>query len=165
MSRIVKYIIGFVVVVIYTIGIIMYIRQEKKSSVYILSHKILADFNGTKEFKKKMLKIEQKQKAVLDSFELELKIAEKMKAKDFQYKKENFNKLYMQFAESNKEQMQEYEQKLWDQINQYVGEYGRMKGYDFIMGATGDGNIMFADSTLNKTDEVLAFINKKYAGE
>jgi outer membrane protein len=169
MRTVLKYVIGLLLLIIYTIAIVIYLKKEDKAYVYILAPKIFSEFNGTKELMKKMQVLEQRQKTILDSISLEIQIAEKTRKDDkglaVLQKKDQYNKLYNQFISSNREKMQEYEQGLWDQINQYVGEYGKNKKYSFILGAKGDGNIMFADSTLNKTDEVVKYINKKYAGE
>jgi outer membrane protein len=43
-------------------------------------------------------------------------------------------------------------------------DYGKKHGYDFIYGAQGSGNLMYANGQKNITDEVLKYINERYQG-
>ncbi len=54
-----------------------------------------------------------------------------------------------------------FEEEVWNEINSKVNEYGKLKGYKFILGATGDGAIMYADDAEDITKEVIQFINQK----
>jgi outer membrane protein len=67
--------------------------------------------------------------------------------------------------EYNNEYITAEETKIWTQLNQYITEYGKTKDYEYILGANGSGSLMYADSTLNITEEVTAFANKKYSGK
>lgn len=57
----------------------------------------------------------------------------------------------------------EYSAKVWNQISEYTLEFGQKNGYDYIMGANGQGNLMYAKESNNISKEVLEFINKKFA--
>lgn len=62
-----------------------------------------------------------------------------------------------------KEQLEgRYISELLAQINKGVQDYGREKGYHHILGAEGSGTLMYADSTLNITEDVLLYLNKRY---
>jgi len=47
-------------------------------------------------------------------------------------------------------------------INDYVKEYGKEHGYKIIFGASGGGNIMYADDSSDLTNEVLKGLNSEY---
>ena len=47
-------------------------------------------------------------------------------------------------------------------INDYVKEFGKRKGYKIIFGASGGGNIMYADESSDLTEEVLKGLNAEY---
>ncbi len=51
-----------------------------------------------------------------------------------------------------------------NQINSFIQEYGRENGYDFILGSTDNGNILFAKKGDDLTDEVIEYINQRYRG-
>jgi hypothetical protein len=47
-------------------------------------------------------------------------------------------------------------QEILAEINTYIKQYGKEKGYDFILGATDNGNIVYAAEGKDITDDVLA---------
>lgn len=49
-----------------------------------------------------------------------------------------------------------------DEINAYLKQYGKDKGYTFILGATESGNIVYAAPGTDITDEVLKGLNEQY---
>lgn len=59
----------------------------------------------------------------------------------------------------------EYRSKVWKRINDAVSSYGKEKGCRLILGANGQGNLMYGDESVDKTEEVLEFINKLFDGE
>lgn len=61
-----------------------------------------------------------------------------------------------------KEEDQKMTQGVLNQINSFVEQYGRRKGYDIILGTTLSGNILFGIEALDITKEVLAELNQAY---
>jgi outer membrane protein len=142
--------------------------KEKSKTVYILTDRVFAEYKGTNEVRKKIKATEEKQKSILDSLYMEIQTSQKAgKMAEEKMKKDQqiYQKLYSGFAASDEKQKQQYNAEIWKQINQYLEEYGKEKNYDYVLGASGNGNIMFANSTLNVTDEVIQYINKKYNGD
>jgi outer membrane protein len=45
------------------------------------------------------------------------------------------------------------------QMSQYIKDYGKANGYDYIFGATGTGNILYAPESANVTKEIIEYIN------
>ena len=56
----------------------------------------------------------------------------------------------------------EVTKQVWDTLNEYVQEYGNANEIQIIFGAQGDGNIMYSKKTLDVTDALLAYANKRY---
>lgn len=53
-----------------------------------------------------------------------------------------------------------------NQINSFIEVYGDKHNYDIIMGATNQGNILYAkESHTDITEEVLKSLNEQYAGK
>ncbi len=48
------------------------------------------------------------------------------------------------------------------EINAYLQQYGKEKGYTFILGATEGGNIVYAAEGTDITDDVLQGLNAQY---
>jgi outer membrane protein len=144
----------------------IYTHKGKGKSVYILNDKVFADFEETKEVKKKLNAEEVSQKYILDSLFNEMQELEKRNQVVLaKQKKDIYDRFYEGFAQGNQKISMQYKESIWKHINQYLDEFGKENGYVFILGTSGDGNLMYADTTYNVTNEALLFINKKYAGE
>jgi len=48
------------------------------------------------------------------------------------------------------------------EINDFLKRYGEAHGYDYILGATNVGNVVFARQGKNITEEVLKELNAEY---
>lgn len=48
------------------------------------------------------------------------------------------------------------------QMNSFVEQYAKQKGYNIILGTTNAGNLMYGDKTLDITEEVLKALNQSY---
>lgn len=151
-----------------TLWLMRYADKRNKTG-YILTQKVFDGFDGTKQIKSKLQNQENRQKQVIDSLTMEYKLvaslpdaASKVKATRI---KEVYNSLYMQFQKQSEDDVKKYNADIWKQINQYVNEYGKENNYGILYGADGTGSLMYADSTLNISDKVIKYINKKYAGE
>jgi Skp family chaperone for outer membrane proteins len=49
---------------------------------------------------------------------------------------------------------------VWKEINAKIEKYGKMHELDFILGAKGDGTIMYASDAQDVTEEIIAYINQ-----
>jgi outer membrane protein len=140
---------------------------------YIKNNELYESFTLKKELAEKLTTVENKRKAILDSLIIPLRMLsmELQKNKDeklmiqFRAQQESYLAKKKEFEEDNKRLMQEYSDQIWKQINQYIADYGKEKGYGFIYGATGDGAIMFAEDQYDLTSELSSYINEKYNGK
>jgi len=70
------------------------------------------------------------------------------------------------YQEAVQKQMQEEDKKmtqtLINDINDYVKQYGKSKGYKIIFGASGGGNIMYGEESSDLTKDVLEGLNAEY---
>lgn len=69
------------------------------------------------------------------------------------------------FDEYRQELTTKYDSQLFEQLNQYIKDYGEDNGYDYVFGATGDGNILYGAEPANITEEVIKYINDSYQGK
>jgi outer membrane protein len=82
----------------------------------------------------------------------------------FQTEKELYLKQKYIFEEEESAMVTSYDNKIISQLNSYVKEFGKKNNYTMILGATNDGNVMYADTSLNISKEIIEFINNKYNG-
>lgn len=48
-------------------------------------------------------------------------------------------------------------------LNKYIEEYGKENGYNFILGSSGQGNVMYVGESDNITKDMIKYVNKKYS--
>ena len=164
-----------VLLVIINAGVLVWVVKDTKTQklAYIQTSKVFSEFKGTKELDKRLTKLQEEQKNVVDSLEVELKLLqtrlgnnqkdEKL-MEQFQKKQQNYERLVYEFKRVSDEKQQQYLDQLWKQINQYVKEYGDEEGYEYIFGADGSGTLMYASEAEDLSEEIIAFINTKYEG-
>ena len=71
------------------------------------------------------------------------------------------NKLQSELmSESEKNSLQ-----LRDSINNFLKEYNKEKGYDFIISNTGFDNLLYANDAYNITQEILEGLNARYSAK
>ncbi len=78
------------------------------------------------------------------------------KQQDFvQYRDRAAQQLAKEESDKNEE--------LYNYIHDYIEKYNKENQYEYVLGYTRGGGILFADSTLNVTQKVLDGLNKSYA--
>lgn len=145
--------------------------HSSKKIAYINTTSLYDSFKLKKELEDKYKKVQLARQNLLDSIKFKIQYIsikgsaiteqEKMQVNELQrsylYKEKEFN-------EENAATAQQYSDQIWKQINQYVDDYGKARHYDMILGATGQGNIMFAKQEDDITKEVSDYINRRYSG-
>ena len=138
--------------------------NTKEKTGFVDAQKLFEEFQGKKERDAKFQSMKQSAKSSMDSMTVELK---KLPEGSEQYRQ-----LYMQIAGNQaqiqkklEEKLNEYNEEILRQINQYVYDYGMENKFDYIFGAAGNGSLMYSNSTNDLTDKVLQYINKRYNGQ
>jgi outer membrane protein len=150
----------------------IYSYQHEYKIAYVEINSLYNSFAFKKELENKLVMIKQTRKNILDSMQLQLRVLASSlnpeKEKDkllFETTKQTYIEKGKAFSEDNNALTGEYSSSVLKQINEYMQEYGKAHGYSYILGADGNGTIMFADTEKNITDEVLAYLNDRYKGK
>lgn len=156
------------ILVIASLSITLFSLLNKKSrTAFVETAYVFNEFKLKKEMEAKFIEIEKTRKSILDSLFEKIKQAETLKLnsdqldilkRDFLYKKQKFE-------EESQTTKNSYDSQIWNQLNQYVKEYGEENGFEIIFGANGQGNIMHADESLNISKEIIEYANRKYSGK
>lgn len=157
--------------------IAIYYSKTSSELVYVDVNKLMEGYERTKgakvEFDKKANAMKANIDSLLSGWQNELKNYEKERAslttKELKLKQEllaNKQQQINSYQEAIQKQMQEEDKKVTqtviNDINDYVKEYGKQNGYKIIFGASGSGNIMYADESTDLTDEILKGLNDDY---
>lgn len=148
---------------------------------YVDVEELMKEYKGTKATEAKMKVNSDKLKAELDS----LIGGWEIKARDYQQKapsmsaknrSEREQVLLQEQQEINQHQQmlqqqvqsegQENLKLLSKEINDFVKDYAKEKGINFVLGTSGDsGAVMYGDEKSDITDDVLVQLNKSYKEE
>ncbi len=161
-------------------GLTIFLSQSKSELVYVDINKLVEGYERTKTerevFNQKANTLKANADSLLVDWQNELKIYEKervsMTKKELELKQELLQNKQQQinnYQQAIQKQIQEEDQKMTqtviNDINDYVKDYGKNKGYRIIFGAKGSGNIMYAEDVSDLTQTVLNGLNSEYAGQ
>ncbi len=152
---------------LFTITIIVsYLFYTKKNIVFIDNGKVFSEYKMTKETDKEVLEIEKGKKQILDSLIDVLKKNEagiiKIEPKQLEFFKQEYLYKSKQFNDELNNIRQQNIEKIWKQVNLYVKDFAKENNYSVVLGANGQGALMYAEESINVTDRVIKFINDKY---
>ena len=129
--------------------------------------------DAKKEYQKKVAVWKSNSDTLMAEWKNELKAYEKehknMTKKERELKEEllrNKQAQINQYQEAIKQKSHDEEQVLSqtavNAINDYIKDYGKKHGYKYIIGATGQGNLLYANEDNNLTDIIIEGLNKEY---
>lgn len=65
-----------------------------------------------------------------------------------------------QLTEQYNEKSDSFQTSIWTELNKRIEQYGKEMGYTYILGANGDGSIMYGNEAEDITEELIKYINK-----
>lgn len=158
--KILNYIVIFVVAILATAMVYLHTDENTSSNAFIYNQKVFQQFRGTIVVEEKMRAVEQADKKITDS--LQYLIERNRYNLDLIANLEG----QLRTIRSKHQQMSEqFTSEVWKYINDGVVEYGQLNKYEFIYGASGNGNLMYAAEKNDITQDVVQFLNAKYEGE
>lgn len=152
---------------------IIALSNSGNKSVYLESTKLYEDFILSKELGKELESSMTKKKKRLDSIYALItneiptnreKAANNENTKQIRLQQEYFY-LQEKYEKEFEEEKTLAETKIWNQLNQYIADFGQRKDYSFILGASGNGNIMYGNRAIDITGEVINYVNQRYNGK
>lgn len=161
-------------------AISLFKTTSKTEQVYVDVNKLLEGYSRTSivraDYEKKATLMRSNVDSLMSTWQEELKTYEKerksMTKKELALKEELLSTKQQQisnYQQAIRKQLQEEDQKVTqtviNDINDFVKEYGKDKGYQIILGATGAGTIMYADEGTDLTLEILEKLNVSFEGK
>lgn len=160
-------------------ALVFYFFPEGPDLVYVDSTKIIDEYKGMQSARKAYQEKAAAWKGNIDTLTTEVqkeimkyeKSSKSLSPKERQLSEEVIRlkqKQLYDYQEAIGRQAREEDDKMTadvlNQINAYIKKYGAEKGYKIVLG-TANGNIVYADESIDITDEVLEGLNKNYEGE
>lgn len=174
MKKILTYIsiVTISVLISLLVSFILFQKKEKPTG-YIELGKVYDEFELSKNLNAQFQTTATERKNYLDSLEFQVKNMYNQVSRNSEDKKlvETFELAQRQYL-YQKEQIEsavskleeQYNEQIWTQLNEYIKQYGKEKGYAYIFGAEGSGTLMYANEGKNVTQEMINYINDKYQG-
>ncbi len=132
-------------------------REQKTGFVDVF--KLVSEFELQKEYTAQARREFEQARAAIDS------VVYVQGAKDPAAAEKLKNALYGELSQKAEAHNKEIEQMLWTRLNPYITDFGKEKGYTYIYGANGTGNVLYAAESEDVTGEVVKYVNKRYHGK
>lgn len=157
-----------------------FFNQNASKQVYVDVNKLMEGYSRTKivraEFQEKAKTLQANVDSLVTNWQNELKLYEKERSnyskKELELKQELLGNKQQQinnYQQAIQKQIQEEDKKasqtVINDINDYVKEYGKKHKHQIIFGASGSGNIMYANEGADLTQEVLDGLNSDFEGK
>jgi outer membrane protein len=139
-------------------GVIWLLTAKKEKIGFVYNQQVFEKFEGTRELKEKLSRQEAQFKSMLDSLSLLVNSGRKDLAPYLQNKAQELGLKHQEVSQT-------YTADIWKRINDEAMNFGKENGYDYILGAAGNGNMMYAKDQLNVTDEFIEYLNTRYTGK
>ncbi|WP_347922490.1 OmpH family outer membrane protein [Pontimicrobium sp. SW4] len=154
--------------------------QSSSDLVYVDVNKLLDGYSRTKvvkaAFEEKAKTLNANVDSLMNDWQKEIKTYEKerskMTKKELQLKQELLGNKQQQinnYQQAIQKQIQEEDKKstqtVINDINDYIKTYGKKHKYKIIFGASGAGNIMYAEDATDLTQKVLEGLNAEFEGK
>ncbi len=149
-----NYLLFLIFALVVGLGIYVF-RAKEKPTAFIYNQQVFDKFKGTEELKAKLSLQQKGYKASLDSLAQIIQQGRIDLQPMYNSKAQQFGLQYQQVSD-------QYTSDLWIRINEQVKKYGKEKGYAFILGASGNGSLMYAADSEDITIEVIDFLNTNY---
>jgi outer membrane protein len=156
-------------------ALVISLTGNKPRTVYIDTGRIYSEFKLSKELNAELESTIKARRASLDSLYRSTKqnmeiLQKKAGAKEEELavaamQEQAYFKRERQVEAENQNTSLAYNDKIWNQLNQYIMDYGKEHGYSFILGANGQGNIMYGDKQNDLTEETIHYVNARYEGK
>lgn len=149
----------------------------KQDIVYIDTSKVLSEYKVAAQVQKEFERKEGEWQRNIDTLKHELTLAfqkydkatitgdpkdRQLYKKEVEHKKMNLENYMRATQENSEKEKAKLINPVYTEINKFLMDYGKKKGYKMILIANPVGTISYAEDNLNITDEVIAELNKSY---
>lgn len=155
-------------------GFIIALLSKETKLAYVNTGQIYEGFKLKKELEARLSQTSEARKNILDSLRLNIQMTIKKIKEDksadkqddrLEFIRQQYIQKKQQFDEDNEVLAKQYTSQVWEQLNQYVKDYGKQHGYKFIFGTNGEGSLMFAKETDDISKQLILYVNSRYEGK
>lgn len=168
-------VLNFLVIAV-VVGWIVYSQATKSKIAFVDSARLIENYEGMKVAREAFQQKSLQWQANIDTLTSEFKRA----VDDFETSKSKLStkeaELSRQLIETKRKQLVDYQQaiqqqaeqedyqmtqKVLSEVNGLINDYAKQQGYDMVLGASGNGNIVYAKEYMDITEDVMDMLNTK----
>ena len=141
-----------------------YVDINKLYEAFEYKKKLALDYNAVKNARQR---ITDSLEMLLNQSAMEIENSKSFTLeteKKFEAQKRGVYQLVRQYEEDNAVLLASYDEKVINQLNAYIKEYGKSNGYDLLVGADKKGSILYGNEEMDVTEEVIEYVNNRYKG-
>ncbi|MNU76134.1 Outer membrane protein (OmpH-like) [compost metagenome] len=141
-------------------GLVGFFIKGSDSVRFVSMNKLYLESSYYQKFQKDLKELETKSNNQLANIQKDIRDY-KASGAETSFIKELEDELVVKQEELTaeyQEKSKKLDEIIWGEINRVLTEYGKKKGIDFVLGAKGDGNIMFASDRCDITEDVLEYM-------
>jgi outer membrane protein len=151
------------------IGLLLFFFIGESSNqsdiVYMDNFRVFENFQLKKDYDKLLEKELIQESQSVDSMGMSLtKLIEqgKLSEEEVNNRKASYFEIQKNLEGKFETLSKDYTAKVYERLNEYIKTFGKENKYKLILGANGQGNVMYSDEQIDITDDLIEFINKKY---
>ena len=141
-----------------------YVSEKVEKVVVVDVIKVFNEFKMKKELEARAEKVLNQYAQEIDSLGVLLEQTEKNND-------EKSSEIFEQLLYDKKVEVQQaYEvsnkninEQVWKRLNPLIDEFSKEHNYRIVIGANGMGTVLYTDESAERTNDLIQFINKKYA--
>lgn len=145
-----------------TVMVLLFSNCDRNNTYFVKPSTLVQGYHGAitqhEAFKKKAQYWQQR----IDSLNTELQVLSQSPISIRTAKEQQILQYRSAIQQQAQQENQRLTQQVLDEVNAYLKQYGKEKDYNFILGATESGNIVYAADGTDITDEVLKGLNAQY---
>lgn len=145
-------------------GFFYCLNENKQEIAYIDNIKLFNGFNMTKDIKTiEEAKIKKQGKALDSLYTLfqSVKDKESNLTKNLQQQIAHKSKGFQELQDNYTRHLN---QNVWTRLNDYIKQYAETNNLKIILGTSGNGNVMYAEESIDITNQIIIFSNQRYEG-
>lgn len=155
-------IVSFLTLFLLLAALLFFFIFRSSEIVYVDNAKLFEGFNMTKEMKREGEIHFAKRKNKLDSL---YNVINNMSGSNQGILSKQFVLERNAYEEESQAYAMQESEKIWKRLNDYVKEYSTNKGFKIVLGQTNPQQVLYVDSKVDITQDMITFINSKYEGE
>ncbi len=135
---------------------------SRESIAYVNPNKLIQGYHGAVTQHEVFVAKSKEWQQRVDSLSMELQALSKAPAATRASKEQQLTSYRDAVQQQAQQENERLTKAVLEEINGYLKQYGKEKGYTFIMAATTSGNIVYAAPGTDISEEVLHGLNRQY---